>query len=113
MHPPAVAVSRLLMGAGVGLFLGVGFAMQEGRASLTTIGAFHGFAIVALVCFVLGWQLSNGKGPLSSQFSSENDEAMAARVRDDIEDVQRSEDVNNAWAELETKVLTSELNEEE
>jgi len=34
-------------------------------------------------------------------------------VKDDIEDVQRSEDVNNAWAELESKVLTSELNEEE
>ncbi|MDG1552374.1 MAG: hypothetical protein P8Q87_02480 [Candidatus Poseidonia sp.] len=113
MHPPAVAVSRLLMGAGMGLFLGVGFAMQEERSSLTSINAFHGFAIVALVCFVLGWQLSNGKGPLASQFSNESDEAMAVRVRDDIEDVQRSEDVNNAWAELEAKVLTIELNEEE
>ena len=113
MHPPAVAVSRLLMGAGMGLLLGVGFAMQDQRSSLDSINAIHGFAIVALVCLVLGWQLSNGKGPLASQFSNETDEVMAARVKDDIEDVQRSEDVNNAWAELESKVSTSELNEEE
>jgi xanthosine utilization system XapX-like protein len=113
MHPPAVAVSRLLMGAGMGLLLGVGFAMQDQRSSLSSINAIHGFAIVGLICLVLGWQLSNGKGPLASQFSNESDEVMAARVRDDIEDVQRSEEVTNAWAELEAKVLTSELNEEE
>tara|TARA_X000001036_G_scaffold17742_1_gene14861 strand:+ start:6939 stop:7325 length:387 start_codon:yes stop_codon:yes gene_type:complete len=113
MHPPAVAVSRLLIGSGFGLLLGIGFALQNTRASLTSINALHGFAIVAIICLTLGWQLSNGKGPLASQFSTETDEAMAARVREDIEDVKRSSDVNNAWAELEAKVLTNELSEEE
>ena len=113
MHPPAVAVSRLLIGSGLGLILGVGFALQDSRSSLTSINALHGFFLVAIICLTLGWQLSNGRGPLSSQFSTETDEVMAARVREDIEDVKRSSDVNNAWAELEVKVLTNELSEEE
>ncbi len=40
------------------------------------------------------------------------DEAMAARVQYEIDDVQRSEDVNSKWAELEAKVLTHDLGEE-
>jgi len=113
MHPPAVAVSRLLIGSGMGLLLGIGFALQDQRSSLSSPNALHGFALVAIICLTLGWQLSNGKGPLASQFSNESDEAMATRVREDVEDVQRSADLNNAWAELEAKVLSSELGEEE
>ena len=39
--------------------------------------------------------------------------AMAARVRAEMDEVQRSEDVTAKWAELEAKVLTQDLGEEE
>ena len=43
----------------------------------------------------------------------ETEEAMAARVRAEMDEVQRSEDVTAKWAELEAKVLTQDLGEEE
>mgnify|MGYP005706032759 FL=1 len=51
--------------------------------------------------------------PLASWFSSETEEAMSVRVRTDIDEIQRSEEVAAKWAELEAKVLTRDLGEEE
>ena len=50
---------------------------------------------------------------LGIAFHSETEEAMAARVRTEIDEVHRSEDVTAKWAELEAKVLTQDLGEEE
>ena len=51
--------------------------------------------------------------PLAGLFSHESEEAMAQRIREEIEEVHRSEDVTSKWAELEAKVLTHDLGEEE
>ena len=112
MHPPSVAVERLLYGTGVGLLLGIGFGLQAGRSFGSTYLALELFIVLAVGCFVLGWMLGNGGGPLARWFSHETEDAMAKRVRSDIEEVHRSEDVTAKWAEMEAKVLTEDLGEE-
>ncbi|DAC08429.1 MAG: hypothetical protein DWC05_01040 [Candidatus Poseidoniales archaeon] len=112
MHPPSVAVERLLYGTGVGLLLGIGFGLQAGRSFGSTYLALELFIVLAVGCFVLGWMLGNGGGPLARWFSHETEDAMAKRVRSDIEEVHRSEDVTAKWAEMEAKVLTEDLSEE-
>ena len=113
MHPPSVAVERLLYGTGVGLLLGLGFALQSGRTLGANPPVMEVFIGAAVLCFLLGWTLSNGTGPLSRWFSHESEDAMARRVRAEIEEVHRSEDVTSKWAELEAKVLTHDLGQEE
>ena len=56
--------------------------------------------------------LANGNGPLARWFSHETEEAMASRVRAEIEEVHRSEDVTAKWAAMEAKVLSQDLGEE-
>ncbi len=112
MHPPSVAVERVLYGTGVGLLLGIGFGLQSGRSLGASPPVMEVFLVVAVLCFALGWSLSNGVGPLTRWFSHETEEAMAQRVRSEIEEVHRSEDVTSKWAELEAKVLTQDLGEE-
>ena len=70
------------------------------------------FLAAAVLCFVLGWMLGNGTGPLARWFSYETEDDMARRIREEIEEVHRSEDVTSKWAELEAKVLTHDLGEE-
>ena len=112
MHPPSVAVERLLYGTGIGLLLGVGFGLQAGRSPGASPPSLEIFVALAVLCFGLGWSLGNGAGPLARWFSHETEEAMAARVRTEIDEVHRSEDVTAKWAELEAKVLTQDLGEE-
>ena len=109
MHPPATAMTRLLYGTAAGLTLGVGFALQGERVVLAEPSLAHGFSFLAALCFASGWLLSRGKGPLAGYFSNESDEAMTKRVKEEVEEVQRSEDVNAKWAHLEAKVLSSEV----
>ena len=112
MHPPSVAVERLLYGTGVGLLLGLGFGLQSGRTLGANPPVMQLFLAAAVLCFVLGWMLGNGTGPLARWFSYETEDDMARRIREEIEEVHRSEDVTSKWAELEAKVLTHDLGEE-
>lgn len=112
MHPPSVAVARLLYGTGVGFLLGVGFGLQSGRMLGANPPVMEAFVGAAVLCFILGWALSNNTGPLARWFSDETEADMVRRVRSEIDEVQRSEDVTSKWAELEAKVLTHDLGEE-
>lgn len=113
MHPPAVAVTRLLYGTGFGLLLGGGLGLQSGRSLESQPPLLAGMLALSGLFLAMGWLLSKGKGPLASLFSSEPDEAMAQRVKQEMEEIQRSEDVTAKWAELEAKVLSSDLGGEE
>ena len=113
MHPPAVEVTRVFYGTGVGLLLGVGFALQAGRLPQTQPPVLLAFLGLALALMATGWSISNGVGPFARRFSHETDAEMAARVQEEIEDVQHSESVNAKWAALEADVLAKDLSEEE
>ena len=105
MHPPAVAASRLLLGAGVGGFLAVGLDLQNGGWAVDTAA----FAVVSVSCLLLGWTLRRGMGPMTRVFSSESDDEMAQQVKHKLEELEASEDVNAKWAALEAKVLSDDL----
>jgi len=113
MHPPAIAATRLFYGTGVGLLLGVGFALQAGRLPQTQPPVLLAFFGLALVLIGAGWSVSNGVGPLARRFSYETDDEMASRVKEEIDDVQHSESVNAKWAALEANVLVKDLRQEE
>jgi hypothetical protein len=113
MHPPAIAVGRLLVGTGFGLLLAAGFSLQR-ATSLDGLSSVVGMMLVAGgACLALGWQLRQGNGPLASMFSNETDEAMAKRVQEEVTDIQRSEEVTAKWAALEANVISRQLGEEE
>ena len=106
MHPPAVAASRLLVGAGVGAGLAVGLSLQRQAAPSTpalVLGA------LGAACLAAGWALNRGVGPLATRFSKESDLEMESRVKAEVKAWESAEDVNAKWAALEAKVLTDEL----
>lgn len=113
MHPPAVAVTRLLYGTGIGLLLGAGLGLQSGRSLTAQPPILAAVLFISALLLLLGWLLSKGKGPLVGLYSNESDATMARRVKEEIDEIQRSEDVTAKWAQLEAKVLTSDLGEEE
>jgi hypothetical protein len=113
MHPPAVAVKRLLYGTGTGLLLGAGLALQNGHSIQEQPPLLAGFLVLALGMIAAGWSLSKGFGPLAQRYSQESDEEMAKRVQAEVDDLQRSEEVNAKWARLEANVLSKDLGEEE
>lgn len=108
MHPPAVAASRLLLGAGIGGLLAVGLDARDGSGGGFTAAVF---ASLSTGCLLLGWSLSRGVGPMANMFSDESDEEMALRIKSSVEDWEASEDVNAKWAALEAKVLSNDLSE--
>ena len=112
MHPPAVAVLRLLCGTGVGLLMGAGFALQSGREPLEQPPVLLAFLALAGLMFLMAWSITRGVGPLAERFSYESEEEMARRVSEEIDEVQRSESVNAKWAKLEADVLSTRLGEE-
>jgi multisubunit Na+/H+ antiporter MnhB subunit len=112
MHPPGVAVTRLLYGTSVGLLMGVGFALQAGRQPGEQPPFLLGFLGLAALMFLMAWSVTRGVGPLAERFSYESEDEMAQRVSDEINEVQRSESVNAKWARLEADVLAHDLGEE-
>ena len=110
MHPPAVAVQRLLYGTGVGLLLGVGFGLQAGRSLGSSTYAIELLSATSVLFFVLGWMLGNGVGPLAPAHMKARKSWLSVLGR--IEEVHRSED--DLQVGLNSKpVLTHDLGEQE
>ena len=49
---------------------------------------------------------------LAQYFPNETEEEMKTRIQDELSQTERENKVGNAWAELESKVLTSEIAQE-
>ena len=72
---PNVAVERFLYGTGVGLLLGQDSGFRTDGSSVPVRFALEGFLLAGALCFLLGWMLGNGNGPLARWFSHETEEA--------------------------------------
>jgi hypothetical protein len=113
MHAPHKAASYLFGGLGVGLLLSTGFALQQGRMSLSTLSLGHVILGVGLVSLLLSYLTLIGKGPLANSFPNESLEQLSERLHSEFHQEEKYERVSNAWAELEANVLSTELGDSE
>ena len=105
MHPPATAISRMLLATSGALFAVTGVGLQQGRHEQGLVSMLSVVFMVALFFAGVGLILRKNNTPLAKFFSTENDEEMAQRVSIELNEVQKYESVNAAWANLEAKVL--------
>lgn len=113
MHAPHKAASYLFGGLGVGLLLATGFALQQGRMSLSTLSLGHAILGVGLVSLLSSYLTLQGKGPLAKTFPNESLEQLSERLQSEFQEEEKYERVSHAWAELEANVLSTELGDSE
>ena len=112
MDEPSKAANRVLIGTGLGLILVCGFAIIEQRMVLDELGVGHIFLLAGIVFLILSRLVNYQTSVLGQYFPKETEEAMKTRIHDDLSQAERENKVGNAWAELESKVLTSEIAQE-
>ena len=112
MDEPSKAANRVLIGTGLGLILVCGFAIIEQRMVLDELGVGHIFLLAGIVFLILSRLVNYQTSVLGQYFPNETEEAMKTRIHDDLSQAERENKVGNAWAELESKVLTSEIAQE-
>ena len=112
MDEPSKAANRVLIGTGLGLILVCGFAITEQRMTLDEIGVGHVFLLTGIVFLILSRLVNYETSALAQYFPNETEEEMKTRILDELSQAERENKVGNAWAELESKVLTSEIAQE-
>ena len=112
MDEPSKAANRVLLGTGLGLILVCGFAITEQRMTLDEIGVGHVFLLTGVVFLILSRLVNYETSALAQYFPNETEEEMKTRILDELSQAERENKVGNAWAELESKVLTSEIAQE-
>ena len=112
MDEPSKAANRVLLGTGLGLILVCGFAITEQRMAIDEIGVGHVFLLTGIVFLILSRLINYQTSVLAQYFPNETEEAMKTRIQDELSQAERENKVGNAWAELESKVLTSEIAQE-
>ena len=113
MDEPTKAAHRILSGTGFGLILLCGFAIIEERMSLAEIGIGHIFLILAVICLAAARLLQSQNPVLEGLFPNETEAELKTRVRKEINQLSHENRVGTAWAELESKVLSNEIESEE
>ena len=112
MDEPSKAANRVLLGTGLGLILVCGFAITEQRMTLDEIGVGHIFLLTGVVFLILSRLVNYETSVLAQYFPNETEGEMKTRIQDELSQAERENKVGNAWAELESKVLTSEIGQE-
>ena len=113
MDQPSKAANRILLGTGFGLILICGFAIIEERMVVTEIGFGHLFLLIGIICLIMSKLLSYETSFLSTMFPNETVAELKQRVDQDMNQLSHENRVGNAWAELESKVLTDEIDLEQ
>jgi len=109
---PSKAANRVLIGTGLGLILVCGFAITEHRMTLDELGGGHVFLLAGIVFLILSRLVNYETSVLAEYFPNETEEDMKTRIHDELSQAERENKVGNEWAELESKVLTSEIAQE-
>ena len=108
MDSPAAAANRLFVGAGLGLLLVTGLALQRGMLDFNEVSVGWSIPICAILCFLIG-----RGGLISNYFPDENDSQLVSRIADEIAIEEKEADVGGAWAQLEADLLSQEIGEDE
>tara|TARA_B100001250_G_C19813918_1_gene797220 strand:+ start:4000 stop:4350 length:351 start_codon:yes stop_codon:yes gene_type:complete len=112
MDEPSKAANMILLGTGFGLILVSGFGLIQNRMSLGELGTGHIFLIAGITCILLSRLLKYETSRLSKIFPDESEDEMKQRIHGEINEIEKENSVGNAWAELESKVLTREIDQE-
>ena len=112
MDEPSKAANRVLLGTGLGLILVCGFAISEQRMALDELGIGHLFMLGGMAFLVISRLVNYETSVLAKYFPNETEQNMKTRILDELSQAERQNKVGNAWAELESKVLTSEIGQE-
>ena len=113
MDEPSKAAKRVLLGTGFGLILLCGLAIIEGRMQVNEVGIGHLFLITAIICLTMSKMLDYQTSFLSEYFPNETEKELKLRVDEEMNQMYYENRVGNAWAELESKVLATEIGAEE
>ncbi len=108
MDSPAAAANRLFLGAGLGLLLVTGLALQRGMLVFSEVSFGWIIPICAILCFLIG-----RGGLASTYFPDEDDSQLVSRITDEIAIEEKEADVGGAWAQLEANLLSEEIGEDE
>jgi len=109
---PAHSAKRLLIGTGFGLFLATGLALISGIMKFSQPDMGLIIPALGILCLLLADSTGKGRGPLSQWFPLENESEMAARVENDVIEIEKDSHLGDAWARLEETMLSKELEEE-
>ena len=85
----------------------------EGRMQVNEIGIGHLFLITAIICLTMSKMLDYQTSFLSDYFPNETEKELKLRVDEEMNQMNYENRVGNAWAELESKVLATEIGAEE
>ena len=113
MDEPSKAAHRILSGTGFGLILLCGFAIIEERMSIIEIGLGHIFLTLSVICLAAARLLQSQNPFLEGLFPNETEAELKIRVNEEINQLSHENRVGTAWAELESKVLSIEIESEE
>tara|TARA_B100000925_G_scaffold145994_1_gene109324 strand:+ start:1767 stop:2111 length:345 start_codon:yes stop_codon:yes gene_type:complete len=109
MDEPSKAANRILLGTGFGLILLCGFALIDGRMTIEKLGIGHLFLLTGIICLAMARLVLYENSFLSQYFPNESEHELKQRVDDEVHQQSRDNRIGNAWAELESKVLSSEI----
>ncbi|MDP6905923.1 MAG: hypothetical protein QF440_00720 [Candidatus Thalassarchaeaceae archaeon] len=131
MDTPATTAENLFLGLGMTLLLVTAFALIDGRLppdecpegdtqEICTSSSEFGWIVPALAglsltCgIMMRFSRISGNGPLlGNLFSDEDEKTISNRLTKDYIDANDTDRITGAWANLETKMLESNYNEEE
>ena len=113
MDEPSKAANRILLGTGFGMILICGFAIIEERMVVDTLGIGHLFLLTGIICLIMSRLLNYNASVLANIFPNETEAELKQRVSDEVNQITQDNRMGNAWAELESKVLTDEIIEEQ
>ena len=113
MDEPSKAANRILLGTGFGMILICGFAIIEERMVVDKLGVGHLFLLTGIICLVMSRLLNYDASFLANIFPNETEAELKQRVSSEVNQITQDNRMGNAWAELESKVLTDEIIEEQ
>ena len=109
MDEPGKIANRILLSTGFGLLLISGFGIIEGRLRLTELGLGHLFLTTGFVLLITSRLLTYETTRLSKLFPNESETALKSRINKELSEIKQSHNFGSAWAELESRVLASEI----
>ena len=112
MDSPARTAFRLLIATGFGLLLATAFAIDSGELN-TSPSATWIIPLMMITAFFCAIAIAGGVAPFDTYFPLETGAQMRERLEKEHESDLNDAEVSDAWAKLESEVLSEMIGESE